>query len=581
MNIIRNPVRPAIIMILLAIFFALSVSGCSDKPSKEDRKPAKQTSAKKTLTQAEAERELEALKQGITVNEIPVGQVELTASGAPPIETTLPDISTFPLVVDPSDAESSSIAEIFASTEKSGSGTDGWMVEIAKQFNESGQKTATGKPARVSIRKIASGTAYEFIASKKYIPDAFSPSNELWAEMSRAHGVEMTMITNRLAGNVPGLVMKTQIADRLKGSKPEISISDLVDAAIQGKIVVGYTNPFASSTGLNFLVTVLQTFAQCNEASMLSPEVASSFENFQKSVPFVALTTMQMRDSVMQDRSLDAFVMEYQTFIQTAGLKSGYEFVPFGFRHDNPLYACGSHVREKKEILEKFARFCLGEKAQKLARDYGFNYLDEWKEPFRPVTGMTLVEAQKFWKQKKDAGRPIAAVFLADVSGSMAGERIQQLRQALVEGSGFISSQNAIGLASFSTNVSILLPIKPFQLLQKSAFQTAARSLEPAGNTAMYDGITVALSMLADYKKANPGTRPMLFVLTDGQTNRGLEFGNVSGVIEGMRIPVYTIGFEADINELGRISSLVEAASMNASQADLRYKIGSLLNSQM
>ena len=39
--------------------------------------------------------------------------------------------------------------------------------------------------------------------------------------------------------------------------------------------------------------------------------------------------------------------------------------------------------------------------------------------------------------------------------------------------------------------------------------------------------------------------------------------------------------FEADVKELGRLSSLVEAASLNASEADLRYKIGALLNSQM
>ncbi|HBZ55524.1 MAG TPA: VWA domain-containing protein, partial [Syntrophobacteraceae bacterium] len=196
-------------------------------------------------------------------------------------------------------------------------------------------------------------------------------------------------------------------------------------------------------------------------------------------------------------------------------------------------------------------------------------------------SGKGLIEAQKLWKQKKDAGRPIAALFLADVSGSMRGTKIQQLRQALIEGGSFISPQNAIGLASFASNVSILLPIRPFQLVQQSAFQAAVKHLDAEGNTAMYDGIVVALSMLADYQKANPEVRPMVFVLTDGQTNRGLVFEDVAEVIAGMRIPIYTIGFEADVKELGRLASQVEAASLNASEADLRYKIGALLNSQM
>jgi Ca-activated chloride channel family protein len=557
---------------------AALVVGCSDAPEPSRGGGGKQP---RIMSYADAEKGLAALRASVYAAEVPVGQVELIATGTASIEDTLPDIATFPMVVDPVADNQSVVAEIFASTEKSGSGTDGWMVEVATHFNEANYRTSSGKLARIAVRKIASGTAYEFIASRKYIPDAFSPSNDLWIEMARDQGARITPITERLAGNVAGLVMKTAVADRLKAGTAQISVSDLVNAAIQGKVVVGYTNPFASSTGLNFLVTVLQTFAKGDESAMLTPDVASAFENFQKSVPFVALTTMQMRDSVEKDRSLEAFVLEYQTFVQTPSLKSGYVFIPFGFRHDNPLCAVGQVRSEKKEVLDLFAKFAQGPQAQKLATDYGFNPKLDWKAPFKLPSGKTLIEAQKLWKQKKDAGRPIAALFLADVSGSMGGSKIQQLRQALTEGGSFISPQNAIGLASFASNVSILLPIRPFQLVQQSAFQTAVRHLDAEGNTAMYDGIVVALSMLVDYKKANPEVRPMVFVLTDGQTNRGLIFEDVAEVIAGMRIPIYTIGFEADIKELGRLSSLVEAASLNASEADLRYKIGALLNSQM
>jgi Ca-activated chloride channel homolog len=562
----------------LLFLMVVMVAGCSEAPDPSKGGPGERV---KVMSYAEAEQALVSLRGGISVTEVPVGQVELISTGAMSLEDTLPDISTFPMVVDPAADASCVVAEIFASTEKSGSGTDGWMVEVANQFNDADWRTSSGKHARIAVRKIASGTAYEFIASKKYVPDAFSPSNELWIEMARAHGVDLTCVTDRLAGNIAGLVMKTAVADRLKAGKAEITVADLVDAAIQGKVVVGYTNPFASSTGLNFLVTVLQTFAKGEESAMLSPDVASAFERFQGSVPFVALTTMQMRDSVEKDRSLEAFVLEYQTFVQTPSLRAGYVFIPFGCRHDNPLCAVGRVKPEKKEVLELFAKFAQGPQPQKLAAQYGFNPQMEWKAPFKAPAGKTLIEAQRLWKQKKDAGRPIAAVFLADVSGSMGGTKIRQLRQALIEGSSFISSQNAIGLVSFASNVSVLLPIRPFQLVQQSAFQGAVKHLEAEGNTAMYDGIIVALSMLADYKRANPEVRPMLFVLTDGQTNRGLGFDEVAQVIAGVRVPIYTIGFEADLKELGRVSSLVEAASLSASEADLRYKIGALLNSQM
>ena len=38
-------------------------------------------------------------------------------------------------MVDPVAISDQTVAEIFASTEKSGSGTDGWMVEAAESFN--------------------------------------------------------------------------------------------------------------------------------------------------------------------------------------------------------------------------------------------------------------------------------------------------------------------------------------------------------------------------------------------------------------------------------------------------------------
>lgn len=565
--------------ICVLLVLAAIAAGCS-----KDTDPSVDAAGKtaKIMSFEQAESTLAGLRSGITVHEVAVGQVEL----APPvtatnIEDALPDISTFPMVVDPAKDDSSVVVEVLASTEKSGTGMDAWMVEVARQFNSLEKKTAGGKTARVAIRKIASGTAYEFIASGKYLADAFSPSNELWGEMALDRGVRLTPIARHLAGNIAGLVMKTAVYEKLKAGKQELSITDLVDAAIRGKIAVGYTNPFSSSTGLNFLVTVLQTFAKGQETNMLSAEVASAFENFQKSVPFVALTTMQMRDSVEKDRSLEAFVLEYQTYVQTPTLRSGYEFIPFGFRHDNPLYAVGDLTAEKREALELFSGFCLEPGPQKLAAHYGFNPPREWHAPFSLPSGRTLIQAQSLWKEKKDAGRPIAAIFLADVSGSMGGTKIQQLRRALVEGSGFISSQNAIGLTSFSSDVSVLLPIRPFQLLQQSAFRAAVKNLQSEGSTAMYNGIVVALSLLLEFKKANPDFRPMLFVLTDGETNRGLTYAEVADVIAGLRVPVYTIGFEANIQELGRLSSLVEAASLNAGESDLRYKIGALLNSQM
>ncbi len=63
------------------------------------------------------------------------------------------DISEYALTVDPAAGNGTVVAEVFASTEKSGSGTDGWMVEAAESFNASGARLSDGSDAKVAIRQ--------------------------------------------------------------------------------------------------------------------------------------------------------------------------------------------------------------------------------------------------------------------------------------------------------------------------------------------------------------------------------------------------------------------------------------------
>ncbi len=191
---------------------------------------------------------------------------------------------------------------------------------------------------------------------------------------------------------------------------------------------MGYTDPFASSTGLNFLLTVLDSIAEGDPDRLTSPDVASVFEQFQRQVPFVALTTLQMRDSVENDTgTLDTFVMEWQTYTNTESLQSGYEFIPFGSRHDNPLYGVGELTPAQLEALESFATFAEQPEYQESPPSSGSTRRRSSRRS-RCRPGATLIEVQNVWKDKKDGGRPVATVFVVDVSGSMEGTRIQAVQ---------------------------------------------------------------------------------------------------------------------------------------------------------
>lgn len=537
----------------------------------------------KPLTLEQAQARLPEMVERIQWSSRPVQRrAKLQLGSHKDLKETLPAIEQFELTVDPAVGPDDLLVEIFVTTTRAGKDTDGHMVDVAKAFNDANVALSGGKTAKIRIRRIESGTGYEYIASRKYLPDAFSPVHSLWIEMAKANGVAMTEIRPSMARSVAGIVMKSRTAERIREKYHVVDVRSIINEVVQGGIAMGYTNPFASSTGLNFLVTVLDTFAE-GGLDPLSPAVVSTFEKFQQGVPFVALSTLHMRDSVRNDGSLDAFIMGHQTFLKTAELQHGYEFIPFGFPHTHPFYAVGDPGTQKMEALEQFARFAERPEFRRLAERYGWNQpiSTSYQPDLVMPDGAMLLQMQRLWKEKKDAGRPIAAIFIADVSGSMAGSRIRALKQALLSGSEFISPENHIGLATFSNTVTELLPVNRFNLNQKAAFHAAVQDMDTGGNTAMYDGVLVSLKLLLDYKGAHPEVKPMLFVLTDGQTNEGFTLSDAEEVIQALKVPVYTIGYEADLKVLKELSSLVEAASINAGEGDVEYKIGSLLNAQM
>ncbi|MFP4662088.1 MAG: VWA domain-containing protein [Halanaerobiales bacterium] len=489
------------------------------------------------------------------------------------IEDSLPDISTYQIKVRNT---SPNYIEIFSSPEKAGENKDAWLVEVAREFNRAGIEVG-GQRASVQIRSIDSGTGTDYITSGKYLPDAFSPSNMLWGKIIEASGQEITLHEERLVGNVAGVLFSKNQYNEMIDKYGAINQKVITEAVAADEIAMGYTNPFASSTGLNFLLSTLYSF---DNNDLLSEKAVNGFESFQLNIPFVAFTTMQMRESA-RTGVLDGFIMEYQTYTNSPDLRSDYVFTPFGVRHDNPIYEIGQLSAVKKEILEKFVEFCKNDKNQRLASRYGFNNFDDYKSEMREFEGNVIASGQKLWKEKKDAGTEIASVFVADVSGSMDGVPLNKLKESLLTGAQYIGSDNKVGLVTFSSDVNINLPIEKFDLNQRSYFTGAVKDMRANGSTAMFDAIIVASKMLMEEKENNPDAKLMLFVLTDGDTNVGHSFNNVRNMLEGLEIPVYTIGYNADIKVLENLSNINEAASINAATDDVVYKLKNLFNAQM
>lgn len=523
------------------------------------------------ISKEEAMSDLPKLLKKISVTSIEPrkAQVEIGSSS---LADELPDISKYPLSVT---GNGDINIEIFSSTEKSSKGTDGWLNEIAENFNDENYEI-DGYDISVSIRPVASGLSVDYISSGKYVPQAYTPSNELWGEMVEADGVDIHLIDDRLVSNTAGILINKDTYSEVESKYGSVSINTVIQATVDGTIAMGYTNPYASSTGLNFLVSALNCF---DSTDMLSASSVEAFVEFQANVPFVAYTTLQMREAA-ESGALDAFILESQTVYNDPSLKN-YKFVPFGVEHNNPIYSLGTLSNTEQEVLLKFVEYCKNDKSQKIADKYGFNQDFGYSSNIPEISGASLISAQKLWKEEKDAGKPVIAVFVADTSGSMDGEPIAQLKKSLINASQYIGEDNYIGLVTYSSDVHINLPIDKFNLNHRAYFTGAVEDISPFGSTATFDGVAVAADMLLNAKEQHPDAKIMMFVLSDGETNVGCSLKDISGIIQALEIPIYTIGYNANLDELSKLSAINEAASVNADSDDVVYALKNLFNAQV
>lgn len=484
----------------------------------------------------------------------------------------LPDITDSSIAVSNSN---SNYAEIFSSSEKTGSGADGYLREMAEGFNSAGVEV-NGQKVSILLRTISSGQQVDYVSSGKYVPDAISPSSDLSVKMLNARGVATEDAMASVVENYAGIVVSKSTYSTLVEDYGAANVQNVAKATADGRINMGYTNPFTSATGLNFLITLLDSYSSGN---ILSDSAKNEFSAFQNNVPFVAMTTGQMRNAADKG-SLDAFVLEYQTYQNDPKLKKNYMFIPFGYKHTNPLAMISSIPQEKKDILMAFAQYC-EENGATLAKNDGFNQMPEGYTAFNTqYTGDELLQAQQFYKENKDAA-PVICVFVADISGSMSGEPINTLKSSLVNSMQYINENNYIGLVSYSDDVTIELPIAQFDMNQQSYFKGTVEMLDSSGGTATHDAICVALDMIQKKQEEVPDAKAMVFVLSDGETNRGYSLSEVNDIISGLQVPIYTIGYNADIDALKEIANINEAACINASTDDVTYQLKQLFNANM
>lgn len=535
------------------------------------------------LSVEEAGKELQSLLTKVNRTEIedPALDIYMDEIGE---AAALADISTF----DIAERGTGQInIEIAAATELSSEAPDDWIVAVARNFNREKQ-TVNGKTVSVTIRTITSGEILTYLNAGAYQPQAAVFSNEAWGLMAEASGIGLTKIEDRLAGNTAGILMSRAASEKISAQYGDADFKNIIQAARDKALVFGYPNPYTSSTGLNGLACMLEAF---DPSDPLSAKASEALSQYQRTAPPVAYTTAVLRNQAKKG-IIDAMLMEEQAYINTPEL-SDYIYIPFGIRHDHPFYVFDWDTQDQKDAAELFAEYCLSEQSQKLATDKGFNRHDDYK-PAKPMSGQQYLTAQSLWKENKSGGRRVAAVFIADISGSMKGEPLASLQESVVAALPYIGSENYVGLISYSTDVTVNLSmlekdekgsvtgIKPFDDRQRAYFSGEIKNLQASGNTATYDAVLAGLDMINQAQQIEPDIVPIIVLLTDGQAQSGYKLSRITSIVEGMRVPVYCIAYNYNSGgELETLSGINEASTVKADTDDVVNQLRNLFNTQL
>jgi Ca-activated chloride channel family protein len=193
------------------------------------------------------------------------------------------------------------------------------------------------------------------------------------------------------------------------------------------------------------------------------------------------------------------------------------------------------------------------------------------------VVDQILSAYQSEWR------RPATSIFVLDVSGSMEGERMAAMRDALKILSGVnaapgsarytrFQNRDRVVLISFSSDVA-----QPKTINFEGALDSArgdvrdyADRLHARGSTAIYSALAAAEDEAEKERKADAQRYISIVLLTDGENNQGISAAEFKARYAKSPVRIFPILFgEADPRELRQLAELSGGRAFDARKAAL------------
>ncbi len=145
----------------------------------------------------------------------------------------------------------------------------------------------------------------------------------------------------------------------------------------------------------------------------------------------------------------------------------------------------------------------------------------------------------------------LSTVLLLDVSGSMQGTPIAQVKDSVARLVAILGEEDALGIVAFSTSAQTVTPLRALKGAEARRFlQKSSEMLAADGYTNISAGLSHAALLFAP-RAADE--RQLILLLSDGQPNVGTQTASGLGkeveLIKSRGVAVSTLGFGAEHNE--------------------------------
>ena len=382
-------------------------------------------------------------------------------------------------------------------------------------------------------------------------------------------------------------------------------------------VYYGHTDPFISSTALSTLIAEYYASARANGftgrriglSEVNDEDVREGVRSIENLIRHYSRRTTEFKNYIAQGPDyLDFVALEENDLIAiNRGLTDTQPpeklvalYPKEGtFWHEHPFGIVNADwvTEEQQEAAKVFGDYVLLPDNQEFIMSFGFRPANPDVElgfPFEESNGVTVAgpstvldvpdasvikaiqESWSFVKKQADI------MLLIDVSGSMAEDgKLDQAKEAALAFLGNMESGNRVGLALFSEDVEIRIPMD-FLENNKDLIEGHIKGLRADGGTALYDALQITVGLLNDVDETERIRAVVL--LSDGEDTQSTStLDNAIRVIEASYdelnpVIVVPVGYGRLTDNLIRVLSRIADASNTTWQSGDPSNISSVLD---